>query len=180
MDIIVTLAIVALAVGGTTALARTLGKLDADLALNRLLNLPTNTVAGTKHHTPYRAHDLDAGADLRANESTTIEPGERALVPAGVKVAIPAGMAGLVCPRSGMAHKHGVTVLNAPGVVDAGYTGEVKVNLINLGSDPFHIHKGDRIAQLVQVPVNRGGYVAVDSLDDTERGASGHGSTGRA
>lgn len=180
MEIIVTLAIVALAVAGTTAMARTLGKLDADLALNRMLNLPTDTVADTKHHTPYRAHDLDAGADLRADESVTIEPGERALVRAGVMVAIPAGMAGLVCPRSGLAHKHGVTVLNAPGVVDAGYTGEVKVNLINLGSDPFHIHKGDRIAQLVQVPVNRGHYRNVISLDSTERGTSGHGSTGRA
>lgn len=127
---------------------------------------------------PLRAHDGDAGADLFADEDVTLKPGARALVGTGVAVSIPYGYVGLVHPRSGLAHKSGLTVLNTPGTIDAGYTGEVKVNLHNTSTEPFAVSRGMRIAQLVVQRVEMPGYIVVDDLEPTERGDGGHGSTG--
>ena len=129
---------------------------------------------------PTRAHPHDAGLDLRcANRfGVIIAPGERRLVDTGVKVAIPAGYVGLIHPRSGWAHKYGITVNNAPGTVDAGYTGTIKVNLINHGQDAVFIWYSERIAQLLIQRVELPELDLVDSLDTTTRGTAGHGSTG--
>lgn len=129
---------------------------------------------------PTRAHPDDAGLDLRADidRPFTLGRGSRALIPTGVTAAIPAGHAGLVCPRSGTALKHGVTITNAPGVIDAGYRGDIGVVLHNLGAGVFTIRPGDRIAQLVIVPIVTPATVVVETLDDTDRGAGGFGSTG--
>ena len=126
---------------------------------------------------PTRAHDTDAGLDLYSLQSATIPPGGRELVGTGVHVAIPPGYVGLICPRSGLAHKSGLTVLNAPGIIDAGYTGEIKVNLYNAGDEVYWAETGARIAQLVITPVPDAHLVQVDALDTTERGDNGHGST---
>ena len=127
---------------------------------------------------PAFAHPGDAGADLTAAEAVVLPPGGRALVATGMAVAIPAGHAGFVLPRSGLAIRSGVTVINAPGLIDAGYRGEVKVALINHSDEPFAIERGDRIAQLVIMSVEQVEYVAVDGLDATSRGDGGFGSTG--
>ncbi|HEY8594074.1 MAG TPA: dUTP diphosphatase [Devosiaceae bacterium] len=123
-----------------------------------------------------------AGADLKAalghGETLRIEPGERALVPAGFALALPPGHEGQVRPRSGLALKFGVTVLNAPGTIDSDYRGEVKVILINHGRDPFEICRGDRIAQLVVAQVGNISFQEAETLDDTARGDGGFGSTG--
>lgn len=123
-----------------------------------------------------------AGMDLRAavgaDETVTLKPGARLAVPTGLSMAIPSGFEGQVRPRSGLALKSGVTVANAPGTVDADYRGEVKVILVNLGEEDFHIRRGDRIAQLVIAPVIQAAWAETDSLDDTARGAGGFGSTG--
>jgi dUTP pyrophosphatase len=108
----------------------------------------------------------------------TIEPGHRVLVPTGFSLAIPRGFEGQIRPRSGLALRHGVTVLNAPGTVDSDYRGEVKVLLVNLGHEAFVVRPGDRIAQLVVAPVVRARFEVVEQLDDTDRGAGGYGSTG--
>ena len=128
---------------------------------------------------PAYAHAGDAGADLVAAEDVELAPGERRLVPTGIAIALPDGYVGLVHPRSGLAHRLGVTVLNAPGTVDAGYRGEILVNLVN--HDPaatVRISRGDRIAQLLVQRVERVDFRAVDELPQTVRGAGGHGSTG--
>lgn len=128
---------------------------------------------------PRYAHPGDAGADLFAAEDVELAPGARTLVRTGVAVALPNGYVGLVHPRSGLATRLGVTVLNAPGTVDAGYRGEILVNLIN--HDPTRaatISRGDRIAQLVIQRVETADFQAVDELPDSVRGAAGHGSTG--
>lgn len=128
---------------------------------------------------PRQARAGDAGVDLCAREDRTLAPGERALVPTGVAIALPEGYAAFVHPRSGLAARHGVSIVNAPGTVDAGYRGEIKVSLINLDPrEPITIAKGDRIAQLLVQKVELSPFVVVDELDDTERGARGHGSTG--
>lgn len=127
---------------------------------------------------PRYAHDGDAGLDLAAAALVTLEPGERAAVPTGLAMAIPPGWVGLVHPRSGLARRQGVTVANAPGTIDAGYRGEVQVLLINLGTEPVTLHRGDRIAQLLLQRVGRAEVVEVDDLDATARGAGGFGSTG--
>ena len=121
-----------------------------------------------------------AGLDLPAavDEPITLEPGARAVVPTGLAIALPDGHEGQVRPRSGLAVKHGITVLNAPGTIDADYRGEVHVPLINLGDAPFVVERGMRIAQLVVAPVVRVTVEAVDTLDETERGGGGFGSTG--
>lgn len=120
------------------------------------------------------------GLDLRAavDESVRLEPGERELVPTGIRVAIPAGYEGQIRPRSGLAIKHGVTLLNAPGTVDSDYRGEVRVVLANLGAEPFTVRRGERIAQMVIAPVTRAELVPTDALTATERGAGGFGHTG--
>jgi dUTP pyrophosphatase len=125
---------------------------------------------------------LAAGLDLLAavDGTITLAPGARALVPTGLAMALPAGYEAQVRPRSGLAAKHGVTVLNTPGTIDADYRGEVKVILINLGDDPFRISRGDRIAQMVIAPVLQADIVEVEVLPETERGTGGFGSTGRS
>lgn len=128
---------------------------------------------------PRHAHEGDGGVDLRARESVVVDPGTRFAMPTGVAVAVPDGFAGLVTPRSGLAARHGVTVLNAPGLVDAGYRGEIEVILANLGDEPYRVERGDRIAQLVVVPVAVQEYEIVDTLPDSDRGEGGFGSTGR-
>ncbi len=127
---------------------------------------------------PAFAHRGDAGADLVSAEALTIEPGHRALVSTGLSMAIPQGHGGFVLPRSGLAVRTGVSVLNAPGLIDAGYRGEVKVALINHGEEPFEILVGDRIAQLVVMAVETPEYTQTDTLETTQRGAGGFGSTG--
>lgn len=128
---------------------------------------------------PAYAKPGDAGLDLRASEAVTLEPGERRLAPTGLAVAIPEGHAGLVLPRSGLAMEKGVTVLNAPGLIDSGYRGELKVLLINHGAEAVGIERGERIAQLVIQPVAHARLVEEERLPDSARGAGGFGSTGR-
>lgn len=125
------------------------------------------------------AAGFDLVAALAEGEEMVLAPGARALVPTGLVFEIPSGHEGQVRPRSGLALKHGVTVLNAPGTIDADYRGEVKVILVNLGEAPFRILRGERIAQFVAAPVTRAELVAVDAVGDTARGAGGFGSTGR-
>jgi dUTP pyrophosphatase len=128
---------------------------------------------------PSYSHPGDAGADLVAAQAVELGPGERALVPTGVAVALPAGYVGLVHPRSGLAARLGVTVLNAPGTVDAGYRGEIMVILVNHDrANTVKVARGDRIAQLVIQRVERADFHVVDELPDSSRGAGGHGSTG--
>jgi dUTP pyrophosphatase len=128
---------------------------------------------------PNYAHPGDAGADLVSAEDVKLAPGERRLVHTGVAIALPEGYVGLVHPRSGLATRLGVTVLNAPGTVDAGYRGEILVNLVNHDPEaPATILRGDRIAQLVVQRVERAHFHRVDELPDSVRGAGGHGSTG--
>ena len=127
---------------------------------------------------PSYAREGDAGLDLRAAHDATLEPAGRELVGTGLAVAIPSGFAGLVLPRSGLALAQGVTVLNAPGLVDAGYRGELKVLLVNHGDKPVAVRRGDRIAQLVIQSVERAELIEVGELPASERGAGGFGSTG--
>ncbi len=127
---------------------------------------------------PAYAREGDAGLDLCAAETVTLKPGGRTLVPTGVAVAIPPGYAGLVLPRSGLALRYGVTVLNAPGLIDAGYRGEVKVLLVNHDHEPATFARGERIAQLVIQPVAHARLDVVDDLPASERGDGGFGSTG--
>ena len=129
--------------------------------------------------TPAHAHPGDGAVDLYARTAATLEPGAWAHIPTGIAVAIPDGYAGLVVPRSGLAARHGVGVANGPGLVDAGYRGEVGVIAINHGLSPVTIERGDRIAQLMVVPVASQEFVEVDELPDTTRGEGGFGSTGR-
>lgn len=130
---------------------------------------------------PRYAKPGDAGVDLLAREDATLAPGGgRALVPTGLAVAIPRGYAGFIQPRSGLALRHGVTCLNTPGLIDAGYRGELKVLLVNLDPvEPFEVRRGERIAQLVIQAVEHVTFVEVDELDPTERGEGGFGHTGR-
>lgn len=128
---------------------------------------------------PTYAHPGDAGADITAAESVTLAPGERALVKTGLSIALPAGFVAFVMPRSGLALKHGITLVNSPGTIDAGFRGELGVIMLNTDqSTPFHIEAGDRIAQLVIQPVVRATFVPVEELPGTHRGAGGFGSTG--
>jgi dUTP pyrophosphatase len=129
---------------------------------------------------PQRAHPGDAGCDLFAAEAARLEPGERASVGTGIAVEIPEGSAGLVLPRSGLAAKHGISVVNAPGLIDAGYRGELRVLLLNTDKqEAFEIEPGDRIAQLVIVEVADADPVEAETLAESARGDGGFGSTGR-
>jgi dUTP pyrophosphatase len=128
---------------------------------------------------PSYAHPGDAGADLRAREDVVLEPGERRLVPTGVSIALPIGYVALIHPRSGLATKHGLTVVNAPGTVDAGYRGEIAVTLLNTDREKaIELRRGDRIAQMVIQRVEYAQFVAVAELSDSVRGDGGFGSTG--
>lgn len=128
---------------------------------------------------PSYAHPGDAGADLVSAEALRLEPGQRALVSTGVRIALPDGFAAFVVPRSGLATKHGITIVNSPGTVDAGYRGEIKVTLLNTDqTEAYDIAPGDRIAQLIVMPVTRANFVPVEALPDSVRGEGGFGSTG--
>ena len=128
---------------------------------------------------PSYSHPGDAGADLSSSETLTLAPGERATVGTGVSIALPSGYVAFVVPRSGLASKHGITVVNSPGTVDAGYRGEIKVTLLNTdSSQPFDIAVGDRIAQMIVMPVTQARFIPVEKLPVSERGDSGFGSTG--
>ena len=137
----------------------------------RGLALPRQQSAG--------AAGVDLLAALPADETVTIGPGRRATVPCGFAIALPTGFEAQVRPRSGLAAKYGVTVLNSPGTIDADYRGEIKVILVNHGEETFEIRRGDRIAQMVVAPVTAADFLERDSLDETERGSGGFGSTGR-
>jgi len=129
---------------------------------------------------PTRAHEGDAGLDLYAAEAARLAPGERASVGTGIAVEIPAGHAGLVLPRSGLAARHGISVVNAPGLIDAGYRGEVRVLLLNTdGVETFAVAPGDRIAQLLVVAFEPAEPEEAETLADTARGSGGFGSSGR-
>jgi dUTP pyrophosphatase len=128
---------------------------------------------------PRYQHDGDAGLDLSSRIDLVLAPGERAMVPTGIAVAIPRGYAGLVLIRSGLAARHGIQCVNSPGLIDSGYRGEIAVIMLNTDKrEPFVINRGDRIAQLVIQRVEEAALVKVDELDDTSRGAGGFGSTG--
>lgn len=128
---------------------------------------------------PAYAHPGDAGADLVSTESHRLEPGERALIGTGVRIALPDGYAAFVVPRSGLAAKHGITIVNSPGTVDAGYRGEIKVTLLNTDRDEaYDVSVGDRIAQLIIMPITRARFLPVDELPESVRGEGGFGSTG--
>ena len=128
---------------------------------------------------PSYAHPGDAGADLRTTVDVVLAPGERALVPTGIALALPEGYVGLVHPRSGLAARHGLSIVNTPGTVDAGYRGEVKVLLVNLDPhEPVELRRGDRVAQLVVQRVEHVAFEEVDALPESSRGAGGYGSTG--
>ncbi len=128
---------------------------------------------------PSYAHPGDAGADIHAAVEVTLQPGERALVPTGIALALPEGFVALVHPRSGLAARHGISIVNAPGTIDAGYRGEVKVCLVNTDTDePFTVRRGDRIAQLVIQRFETAAFVEVADLPDSVRGDGGYGSTG--
>ena len=128
---------------------------------------------------PAYAKPGDAGADLRSRIDFELEPGERALVPTGVAIALPEGYVGLVHPRSGLATKNGITIVNAPGTVDSGYRGELMVTLLNTDkTKSFHVQRGDRLAQLIIQKYEHATVTVVDELDQTERGSSGFGSSG--
>ena len=130
---------------------------------------------------PVYAHPGDAGADLHSAESLVIEPGARATVGTGVAIALPDGFVAFVVPRSGLAAKHGITIVNSPGTVDAGYRGEIRITLLNTDAGhPFPIEVGDRIAQLIVMPVSRAKFIPVETLPGSHRGGSGFGSTGVA
>ena len=140
----------------------------------QILRLPN----GADLPLPSYATPGSAGMDLRSAESLTLKPGARALVATGMAIALPENTEAQVRPRSGLAVKHGITVLNAPGTIDSDYRGEIKVPLINLGTDDFVIARGDRIAQMVVAPVAQVMMTEVASLDETTRGLGGFGSSG--
>ncbi len=132
---------------------------------------------------PLPAYETDhaAGMDLRAaiTEPLTLAPNERAMVPTGLRIALPEGYEAQVRPRSGLAAKHGIGLVNSPGTIDADYRGEIRVIMINWGTEPFSINRGDRIAQMIIAPFTRANWNACDSLDETARGEGGFGHTGR-
>ncbi|MCP4643358.1 MAG: dUTP diphosphatase [bacterium] len=131
---------------------------------------------------PLPAYETEhaAGMDIRASvtEPLTLAPGERALVPTGLRIALPEGYEAQIRPRSGLAIKHGISLLNSPGTIDADYRGEIRIIMANLGQEPFTIDRGDRIAQMIVAPVTRVQWRVADSLDETDRGEGGFGHTG--
>lgn len=144
------------------------------------MRIKLQIVNGSRHPLPEYATPQSAGMDLRANlsEPIVLQPLQRALIPTGLRISLPEGYEAQVRPRSGLALKHGITVLNSPGTIDADYRGEVGVILVNLSQEPFTIHDGERIAQLVVARHEQPELVAVESLDETARGEGGFGHTG--
>lgn len=145
-----------------------------------LVSMPENIdVLITASHVPSYALPGDAGADLSSTQNLVLEPGQRAMVPTGVSLALPEGYAALVVPRSGLAARHGISIVNTPGIIDAGYRGEIKVMLLNTDrEESFTVKAGERIAQLVIIPVIRANFISVETLPSSERGVGGFGSTG--
>lgn len=145
------------------------------------MSVKVSIINRSHHALPSYSTPLSAGMDIRANleEPITLQPGERRLIPTGLFIALPEGYEAQIRPRSGLAIKHGITVLNSPGTIDADYRGEVKVILANLSDTPFTIEPGERIAQLVVARHERVEWVESEALSDTERGAGGFGSTGK-
>ena len=127
---------------------------------------------------PEHAHEGDAGVDLFAREAGRLAPGERAMIPTGIAVAIPAGHVGLVAPRSGLAVRHGISVVNGPGIIDSGFRGEINVVAVNLGEELWEYGRGDRVGQLVVVPFEEQDLYEVEELPPSGRGEGGFGSTG--
>ena len=142
--------------------------------------MKVQVINASSYYLPEYATEKSAGMDLKANitESITLNPLERAMIPTGLSIALPDGTEAQIRPRSGLAAKHGISVLNAPGTIDADYRGEIKVILVNLSNEPFTINPGERIAQMVVAHYERVEWEAVETLDETERGAGGFGSTG--
>lgn len=149
-------------------------------ALAKEKNMKVDIINKSRHALPSYATALSAGMDLRANIDApiTLNPLDRQLVPTGIYIALPPGYEAQVRPRSGLATKHGITVINSPGTVDADYRGEIRVSLVNLSNAPFTIEDGERIAQMIVARHETVEWNAVDTLDETERGAGGWGSTG--
>lgn len=145
------------------------------------MRIKLQIVNGSRHPLPEYATPQSAGMDLRANlsEPIVLQPLQRALIPTGLRISLPEGYEAQVRPRSGLALKHGITVLNSPGTIDADYRGEVGVILVNLSQEPFTIHDGERIAQLVVARHEQPELVVVESLDETARGEGGFGHTGK-
>jgi len=142
--------------------------------------MKVQVINNSAYYLPEYATEKSAGMDLKANivEPLTLGPLERAMIPTGLSIALPDGTEAQIRPRSGLAAKYGISVLNAPGTIDADYRGEIKVILVNLSNDPFTINPGERIAQMVIARYERVEWEAVESLDETQRGAGGFGSTG--
>ena len=143
--------------------------------------MKVSIVNKSKHELPKYATEMSAGMDLRANinETVILQPGERRLIPTGIHIGLPEGYEAQIRPRSGLAYKHGVTVLNSPGTIDADYIGDVGVILINHGNEPFPVNDGDRIAQMVIAQYTQVTWDEVDELTKTERGEGGFGHTGK-
>jgi len=144
------------------------------------MNMNIQVINKSKHPLPAYATELSAGMDIRANlsASVTLKPLERCLISTGLYIALPKGYEAQIRPRSGLALKHGITVLNTPGTIDADYRGEVMVLLINFSQEDFVINDGERIAQMIIARHETGEFVEVDELDETERGEGGYGHTG--
>lgn len=142
--------------------------------------MKVQVINNSVYYLPEYATEKSAGMDLKANidDPITLNPLERAMIPTGLSIALPDGTEAQIRPRSGLAAKHGISVLNAPGTIDADYRGEIKVILVNLSNEPFTINPGERIAQMVVARYERVEWEAVETLDETERGAGGFGSTG--
>ena len=142
--------------------------------------MKVQVINNSAYNLPEYATEKSAGMDLKANivEPLTLGPLERAMIPTGLSIALPDGTEAQIRPRSGLAAKHGISVLNAPGTIDADYRGEIKVILVNLSNEPFTINPGERIAQMVVARYERVEWEAVETLDETERGVGGFGSTG--
>ena len=137
-------------------------------------------VVDAPEHLPAYARAGDAGADLRITEAVTLQPGERRLVGTGVRIALPAGTVGMVTPRSGLAARCGLGIVNSPGIIDSGYRGEIRICLINLDTrTAVELQEGERVAQLVVVPFIFAQFTPVSEIDETERGRGGYGSTGQ-
>lgn len=147
----------------------------------RLSTMQINIINKSEHPLPAYETAHAAGMDLRANitETVTLAPLQRILIPTGLFIELPVGYEAQIRPRSGLAFKHGITVLNSPGTIDADYRGEIKVLLINLGSEPFEIKHGERIAQMIIAKHETANWQVVEQLSETTRGASGYGSTGK-
>jgi len=153
---------------------------DTPLAINGVEIAIQRLPHGAGLALPMPATEASAGADLLAavTEPVILPPGGRALIPTGIAIGLPAGFEAQVRPRSGLAAKHGVTILNSPGTIDADYRGEIGVIMVNLGEEPFTVSRGERIAQLVIAPVSRAQWREIENLDETSRGGGGFGSTG--